>query len=407
MGAYNYRALDQRGREKKGLIEGDTAKTVRGMLRERGLTPLEVQQVEQRGNGATGGQSGMSLGRRIPGTELALITRQLATLLKSGLPLEEALKTVAQQIEGKRAQGIVMGVRSRVTEGHPLASALREFPAVFNHLYCATVEAGEQSGHLDTVLERLADYVEKRQELQKKIFAALSYPIILVLASVTIVAFLLANVVPQVVGVFDSLDAELPPLTKGMIASSDFLRNNYLVLGIIAAVLVVTWIFLMRRPGPKRRWHRIQLRLPLFGRLLRGVNAGRFTRTFSILVSSGVPILEALEICSRVVQNIPMQELISEAAVKVREGAPIHRSLAPGKLFPPITLNLIANGEASGQLDDMLERAAHNQELEVDTIIAAIMGILGPALILMMAGIVLTIVLAIMLPIFDMNQLVQ
>ncbi len=406
MGAYHYRALDQRGREKKGLIEGDTAKTVRGQLRERGLTPLEVEEVERR-HDSKSGRSSFGVGRGIPGTELALITRQLATLLKSGLPLEEALKTVAQQIEGKRAQGIVMGVRARVTEGHPLASALREFPAVFNHLYCATVEAGEQSGHMDTVLERLADYVEKRQELQKKVFAALSYPIILVLASVAIVGFLLANVVPQVVGVFDSLDAELPPLTKGMIAASDFLRDNHIALGVMAVALTVGWILLMRRPGPKRRWHRMQLRLPLFGRLIRGVNAGRFTRTFSILVSSGVPILEALEICSRVVQNIPMRELISEAAVKVREGAPIHRSLAPGRLFPPITLNLIANGEASGQLDDMLERAAHNQELEVDTIISAIMGVLGPALILMMAGIVLTIVLAIMLPIFDMNQLVQ
>ncbi|MGJ8670727.1 MAG: type II secretion system inner membrane protein GspF [Oceanococcus sp.] len=407
MGAYHYRALDQRGREKKGLIEGDTAKIVRSMLRDRNLTPLEVLEVEQRNNQNKAGGGGFSLGRGIPGTEVALITRQLATLLKSGLPLEEALRTVAQQIEGKRAQGVIMGVRARVTEGHPLASALREFPAVFNHLYCATVEAGEQSGHLDTVLERLADYVEKRQELQKKIFAALSYPIILVLASMAIVGFLLTNVVPQVVGVFDSLDAELPPLTKGMISASDFLRENHIALGVVLVLMVVSWILLMRRPGPKQRWHRVQLRLPLFGRLIRGVNAGRFTRTFSILVSSGVPILEALEICSRVVQNIPMRNLISDAAVKVREGAPIHRSLAAEKLFPPITLSLIANGEASGQLDEMLERAAHNQELEVDTIISAIMGVLGPALIMMMAGIVLTIVLAIMLPIFDMNQLVQ
>ena len=405
MGAYSYTALDARGRNKKGLIEGDTPKMVRAQLRERGLTPLEVVEVEQKSRGGSGG--GFNLARGISGTELALVTRQLATLLKSGLPLEETLKTVAQQIEGRRTQGIIMGVRARVTEGHTMASALREFPHVFNHLYCATVEAGEQSGHLDTVLDRLADYVEKRQELQKKIFAALSYPIILVLASVGIVSFLLASVVPQVIGVFDSLDAELPPLTKGMIAASDFLRDHYIALGIALLVLVVGWQFLMRRPAAKYRWHAVQLRLPLFGKLIRGVNAGRFTRTFSILVSSGVPVLEALDICSRVVQNIPMQELIKSAAVKVREGAPIHRSLAAGRLFPPITLNLIANGEASGQLDEMLERAAHNQELEVDTIISAIMGVLGPALILMMAGIVLTIVLAIMLPIFDMNQLVQ
>ena len=403
MGAYSYVALDARGRKTKGLIEGDTPRMVRAALRDKGLTPMEVEEVEQRERRA----AGFRFSRGIPGTELALFTRQLATLLRSGLPLEEALQTVAQQIEGRHTQGVVMGVRARVVEGHTLASALREFPQVFNHLYCATVEAGEQSGHLDTVLERLADYVEKRQELQKKVFAALSYPIILVLASVAIVAFLLANVVPQVVGVFDTLDAELPPLTKGLIASSDFLRENYIIIAVVLAALIIGSQILLRRPAIKRRWHRLQLRLPLFGRLIRGLNAGRFTRTFSILVSSGVPILEALQICARVVQNMPMRELIESAAHKVREGASINRSLAAGRLFPPITLNLIANGEASGQLDEMLERAAHNQELEVDTIISAVMGVLGPALILMMAGIVLTIVLAIMLPIFDMNQLVQ
>ncbi len=403
MGAYSYTALDANGRKSRGLLEGDTPRMVRAQLRERGLTPLQVEEVEQRERSV----AGLSFSRGISGTELALVTRQLATLLRSGLPLEESLHTVGQQVESRRTQGVVMGVRARVVEGHTLAKALRDFPQIFNALYCATVEAGEQSGHLDTVLERLADYVEKRQELQKKIFAALSYPVILILASFAIVGFLLANVVPQVVGVFDSLDAELPPLTRGMIASSDFLREQGLWLGIGLVLLFVLWQLALRKPAMKRRWHRLQLRLPLIGRLIRGVNAGRFTRTFSILVSSGVPILEALQICARVVQNLPMQELIESAAHKVREGAPIHRSLASGKLFPPITLNLIANGEASGQLEDMLERAAHNQELEVDTIISAVMGVLGPALILMMAGIVLTIVLAIMLPIFDMNQLVQ
>lgn len=403
MGAFSYVALDARGRTKKGLIEGDTPRVVRALLRERGLTPMEVEEVERRERTA----AGFSFGRGISGTDLALFTRQLATLVRSGLPLEEALHTVAQQIEGSRTQGVVMGVRARVVEGHTLALAFREFPRIFNDLYCATVEAGEQSGHLDTVLERLADYVEKRQELQKKIFAALSYPVILILASAGIVGFLLATVVPQVVGVFESLDAQLPPLTRGLIATSDFLRDHYLALGILSLATVIGISVLLRRPAVRYAWHRTQLRLPLIGRLVRGVNAGRFTRTFSILVSSGVPVLEALHICARVVQNLPMQKLIETAAVKVREGAPIHRSLASERLFPPITLNLIANGEASGQLDQMLERAAHNQELEVDTIISAVMGVLGPMLILMMAGIVLVIVLAIMLPIFDMNQLVR
>ncbi len=404
MGAYSYVALDARGRQKKGLIEGDTPRMVRGQLRERGLTPIEVQQVEERER--RGGRGGTIRGG-ISGTALALLTRQLATLVRSGLPLEESLSTVAQQIEGRRVQGVVMGVRARVVEGHTLAKALGEFPHIFNDLYCATVEAGEHSGHLDLVLERLADYVERRQELQKTVFAALTYPIILIIASVTIVGFLLANVVPQVTGVFANLDAELPPLTQGLIATSDFLRAHWLALGLFSAGLVVGFQLMLRQQPMRFRWHRLLLRLPLIGRVVRGVNAARFTRTFSILVSSGVPVLDAMQICGQVVQNLPMKTTIENAAHRVREGAQIARSLSEGKLFPPITLNLIANGESSGQLDEMLERAAVNQEREVETIIAAVMGILGPMLILMMAGLVLTIVLAIMLPIFELNSLVS
>ncbi len=403
MGAFAYVALDARGRQKKGLIEGDTPRMVRGLLREQGLNPLEVEEVEQRERaGATRG-----FARGISSTEVALFTRQLATLVHSGLPLEESLQTVAQQIEGRRVKGVVMGVRARVVEGHTLATALREFPNIFNHLYCATVEAGEHSGHLDMVLERLADYVESRQEMQKTVFAAMSYPLILVLASVTIVGFLLANVVPQVVGVFASLDAELPALTRSLIAVSDFLRAHYVLLGIALAGSVLGFNLAVRKPDIKRRWHRLTLRVPLVGRVVRGINAARFTRTFSTLVSSGVPVLDAMQICSQVVQNMPMREAIEHAALRVREGGQIARSLAVGRLFPPITLNLIANGESSGQLEQMLERAAVNQEREVATILAAVMGILGPVLILLMAGLVLTIVLAIMLPIFELNQLVQ
>lgn len=404
MAAFSYIAIDARGRKKKGLEEGDTARSVRASLREKGLTPLEVTEVaqaEQKNRTRFGFKPGL------PSTTIALFTRQLATLSRSGLPLEEALATTAQQMEGRRVKAVIMGIRAKVIEGHTLAFALREYSHIFNDMFTATVEAGESSGHLDLVLERLADYVERRQELQKKLFAALSYPIILVIASVAIVSFLLASVVPQVVGVFTSMDAELPPLTKGLIAASDGLRNHGGVLALLLGASVVAWIFAMRRPHIRERWHRAKLRLPLFGKLERGVNAGRFTRTFSMLVSSGVPVLEAMQICARVVSNLPMRRAIEYAAGKVREGAGIARSLGESRLFPPITLNLIANGESSGELDQMLERAAHNQELEVDTLINAVMGILGPMLILMMAGIVLTIVLAIMLPIFDMNKLIQ
>ncbi|MGB1557286.1 MAG: type II secretion system inner membrane protein GspF [Oceanococcaceae bacterium] len=403
MAAFQYIALDAKGRKKRGLQEGDTAKSVRSILRERGLTPLEVTEVAQ----AERSGGGFRFASGLPATTVALFTRQLATLVRSGLPLEESLATAAQQMEGRRVKAVIMGIRARVTEGHTLASALREYGHIFNEMYCATVESGEQSGRLDLVLERLAEYVERRQELQKKIFAALSYPIILVIASVGIVSFLLASVVPQVVGVFASMDAELPGLTKGLIAASEGLRANWVALLVVLGLLVAAWIWAMRKPEIRMRWHRIKLRLPLIGRLERGVNAGRFTRTFSMLVSSGVPVLEAMQICARVVANLPMRAAIEHAASKVREGAGIARSLGESKLFPPITLNLIANGEASGELDEMLERAAHNQELEVDTLINAVMGILGPLLILLMAGLVLMIVLAIMLPIFDMNKLVR
>nr|MBV6630829.1 type II secretion system inner membrane protein GspF [Oceanococcus sp. HetDA_MAG_MS8] len=405
MAAFSYSALDSRGRKKKGLLEGDTAKAVRGQLRDKGLTPLEVTEVAKAEQGRSGG--GFRFERGLPATTVALFTRQLATLVRSGLPLEEALSTAAEQMEGRRVQAVVMGIRARVTEGHTLASALRDYKHIFNEMYCATVESGESSGRLDMVLERLAEYVERRQELQKKIFAALSYPVILVFASIAIVSFLLASVVPQVVGVFASLDAELPPLTKAMIAASDGLRENWVVLVSLVALFVVGWSMAMRRPHLKNRWHRAKLRIPMIGKLERGVNAGRFTRTFSMLVNSGVPVLEAMQICARVVSNLPMRDAVETAAGKVREGAGIARSLGESKLFPPITLNLIANGESSGELDEMLERAAHNQELEVDTLINAVMGVLGPLLIMGMAGIVLTIVLAIMLPIFDMNQLVR
>ncbi len=404
MAAFSYIALDARGRKKKGLEEGDTARSVRGLLRERGLTPLEVTEVAQAERSRSGG-FGYKAG--LPATTVALFTRQLATLVRSGLPLEESLSTAAQQMEGRRVKAVIMGIRAKVVEGHTLAHALRDYGHIFNDMYSATVEAGESSGRLDLVLERLAEYVERRQELQKKIFAALSYPIVLVFASIAIVSFLLASVVPQVVGVFANLDAELPPLTKGLIAASDGLREHWLILIILLTIAVVGWVMAMRQEHLRFRWHRFKLRIPLIGRLERSVNAGRFTRTFSMLVSSGVPVLEAMQICGRVVTNMPMRKAIENAAGKVREGAGIARSLGDSRLFPPITLNLIANGESSGELDDMLERAAHNQELEVDTMINAVMGILGPVLIMGMAGIVLTIVLAIMLPIFDMNQLVR
>lgn len=406
MGAFEYVALDQRGRQKKGVLEGDAPRHVRQLLREQGLSPIEVNEVSGRTGKRTGGFS-LGLRQSLSITELSLFTRQLATLVRAGLPLESALQAVSQQTESAKTQRIVLGIRSKVLEGHDLASALADFPGVFPEIYRATVAAGEHSGHLDGVLERLADYVEGQQVLRSKVQLALFYPAILTVVAIGVVIALLAKVVPDVVSVFDTIDAELPVLTRGLIATSDFLRDYGVGLLLLLALAVIAGRYALTQPAIRWQFHSLLLRLPLIGRLTRGINTGRFARTFSILVNSGVPVLEALRICTQVVVNLPMRDAIDDAAKRVREGSSIHQALSSHKLFPPITLHLIANGEASGELGSMLERAAQHQEREVETLISAVMGIFEPVLILTMGGVVLLIVLAILLPIFDLNTLVR
>ncbi len=405
MGAFEYVALDSGGKEKKGVLEGDTARQVRQQLRDQGWMPLDVQEASQRE--AKSQRRTIRMRRGVSATDLALITRQLATLVRSGLPLEESLRAVSQQTEKARLKSMLMAVRSRVMEGHTLATGLGDFPHVFPELYRTTVSAGEQSGHVDVVLERLADYTESRQQMQQKIQLALFYPALLTLVAVIVVIALMTYVVPQVVQVFENIGQELPWLTQTLIAVSDFLRNN----GIIALLLLaaagsgIAWV--LRKEGPKRRFHRILLRLPLIGRLVRGINAGRFSRTFSIVTASGVPVLEGLRIAAQVMSNLPMREAVEEATRLVREGASIYAALDKSGYFPPMMVHLIASGESSGKLEEMLERAAVNQEREIETLVSAIMGLFEPVLILVMGGLVLIIVLAILLPIFNLNQLVS
>jgi general secretion pathway protein F len=405
--AYEYVALNGRGRQEKGLLEGDTARQIRQILRERGLSPLEVHEVAEKVSAGGGGLSIGGGGAGLSTTELTLFTRQLSTLARSGLPLDEALTAVSQQTDSRRVQRIALGVRARVIEGNSLASALNDFPGAFPPLFRATIEAGEQAGKLDYVLERLADYVERRAAMRSKILLATFYPAILVIVAVLVVIALLTYVVPKIVGVFDSIHVELPAITRGLIATSAFLQHYglYLFGGIVLALFLFARA--MRGEAFRRRMHLRQLKLPLIGRLTRGTNAGRFTRTLGILFGSGVPILDAMRIGAQVVSNLPMREAIDKATLRVREGASLNRSLAESKLFPPITLHLIASGESSGKLDEMLDRAAENQEREVETVIAAMMAVFEPLLILAMGGVVLIIVLAILLPIFNLNQLVK
>ncbi|MDD3517963.1 MAG: type II secretion system inner membrane protein GspF [Chromatiales bacterium] len=405
MPAFAYTALNPNGRETSGVLEGDTPRQVRQQLRDSGLTPLSVEEVKERERRSGGG---VRLFRRGVGAmDLALLTRQLATLVHSGLPLEEALSTVSRQSEKPRIRNMVMAVRTRVMEGHPLAVGLADFPQVFPDIYIATVAAGEQSGHLDVVLERLAEYTESRHQMRQKIQIALFYPVLLVLMAIAVTAALLGYVVPQVVQVFDSIGQQLPWLTRALIALSDFVREQGLFWLLVSVLGVVAAGYLLRRPAPKMAFHRLLLRLPIVGRLVRGMNAARFARTLSILTASGVPVLEALRIASEVMGNLPMRQAVLEAATKVREGSGIGAALERSRQFPPMTVHLIASGESSGQLTTMLERAATNQERELETRIALALGVFEPALIVAMGGVVLVIVIAILLPIFELNQLVR
>jgi general secretion pathway protein F len=404
MGAFEYTALEPSGKERKGILEGDTPRHIRQLLREQQLLPVTVAEVAQK---EAKRQRSFSLIRRVSAADLALFTRQLATLVRAGLPLEESLLAVSQQTEKPRVQSIVLGVRARVMEGHTLADGFAEFPRVFPEIYRATVAAGEQAGHLDNVLERLADYTENRDQLRQKVMAALLYPIVLTVLCFGIVSALLVYVVPQVVAVFESSKAKLPLMTQLLIATSGFLRSYgiYLLIGVVLAVaLFRRWL---RDPAARRRFHRLQLRMPLVGKLSRGFNTARFTRTFSILSASAVPVLEAMRIAGEVVTNLPMRDAVTEAAARVREGAPIGRSLAASRLFPPMTIHLISSGESSGELESMLERAAISQERELDGLLAALVGLLGPLLIVFMGLFVMGIVFAMLLPIFELNQLIH
>lgn len=404
MGAFEYTAVDPRGKERKGVLEGETARQVRQMLREKQLLPLTVTEAAEKEAGRQ--QLSFSLRKGLSASDLAITTRQLATLVASSMPLEEALLAVGEQNEVPRVKSIVLGVRSRVMEGYTLADGLADFPRAFPEIYRATVAAGEQSGHLDAVLERLADYTESRQELRQKVLNAMVYPVVLTILSLAIVTGMLVYVVPKVVGVFSDTGGELPGLTVVLIGLSDFLQDwwVFLIAGLIITI-IVAWRVL-KQPGPRLAADRMMLRLPVAGKLVRGFNTARFTRTFSILAGSGVPILEALRISAQVITNMPMRAAVEEATLRIREGAAIGQSLGKKKYFPPLCIHLISSGEASGQLEAMLGRAATNQEREVDGLISTMLNILEPALIIGMGVMVLLIVLAILLPIFQLNELI-
>jgi general secretion pathway protein F len=400
--AFEYVALAPNGKEKRGVLEGDSPRQIRQQLRDAGLTPVSVDSASAKSTE----KRRFGLQRGVNAMELALLTRQMATLLRSSLPLEHVLKTTAQQSQKRHVERILLAVRAKVLEGRSLADGLSLYPRVFPELYIRTVSSGEESGHLEVVLERLADYTEQRQQMRQKTLLALFYPALLTIVSILIVGGLLTYIVPQVTRVFDSVAQELPLITRALIATSDLFRAHGLTLFILLACLGLLFSYLIKKPGPKQAWHRFILRVPLLGRLVRTSNAARFSRTLSIMAASSVPILDALRIAAQVLTNLPMQSAVKEAATMVREGSSLHNALEKTGYFPPMTLSLLASGESSGNLEGMLARSADIQDREIESLVSTILGLFEPLLILIMGGVVLLIVLAILLPIFDLNQLV-
>lgn len=408
MAAYAFQALNASGRKTKGVIEADTERQVRAQLREQGLIPVAVELAEE-GTSPKAGAGPAPLLKRLQtrgvgAADLALITRQLATLVSAALPIEQALFAVSEQTDKPRLQKLIMAVRSKVVEGYSLAEAMSEYPHVFDKLFTAMVAAGERSGHLDEVLNRLADYTEQRNRLKGQLVQALVYPTILTLVAIGVIIFLLVSVVPQIVEQFSGLDQDLPPTTTFLLAVSGFLQNYGLfLLGIILVGLVVGGQ-LLRKPSRRDKFDGWLLKLPLFGRVIKGVNTARFARTLSILAASAVPLLDGLRITGRVLSNRAMQIAVEEACDRVREGSSLRAALAQTKLFPPMMLHMIAAGEKSGELEQLLGRAADNQDRDFETTMNIALKIFEPALIVVMAGVVLLIVLAIIQPILALNQ---
>ena len=418
MAAYAYQALDANGRKRNGVVEADTERQVRQQLREQALIPVSVELAEDASVAGAAVRASTASGtgllawltrpriRRVKAADLALITRQLATLVAAALPLEQALYAVAEQTDKPRLQNLLMAVRSKVVEGYSLADSMAEYPQVFDKLFTAMVAAGERSGHLDRVLERLADYTEQRNKLRGQVLQALVYPLVLTLVALGVIIFLLVSVVPQIVSQLATLEQDLPPITAALIAVSEFLQvfGPYILLALLLAALVLKrWL---RLPARRDRFDAWLLRVPLVGGVIRAVNTARFARTLSILAASAVPLLEGLRITGRVLTNRAMQIAVAEAADRVREGSSLRAALSQTKLFPPMMLHMIAAGEKSGELEQMLGRAADNQDRDFETTMNVALKIFEPLLIVVMAAVVLLIVMAIIQPILALNQAV-
>ena len=411
MGAFSYKALNETGKTVKGILEGDSERHVRSQLRAKKLKPLEVEsagaQVEKVGeeslnlNGWRRRWQG-----KLSSRDLSIITRQLASLVRSGLPLDEALHATAKQAHKPNIKRIMLQVRTKVLEGFGLAQALGENPAAFNEMYRALVRAGESSGYLGPVLERLADYTQNSQVVQQRLQMAMIYPIVLLVISMGVITGLMSFVVPKLIGVFAHSHHELPVLTRALIIASDFVVSYgvYVFFGLIAVIIGVR--NLLRKERYKRIWHSWQLKLPVLGELVRQINSARFAATLSLLSASGVPLLQALTIAGQVMSNRLLQESCEQVVAAVREGSSLSRAMENVGTFPPLLVQLVSSGETNGTLSQQLDNAAKDQERELEMVLGMAMGLLEPATIVFMGFSVCLIVMAILQPIFQMSSLV-
>lgn len=404
MGAFEYTAIDAQGKAKKGVLEADSPRQIRQQLRQQGLLPIDINAVKEHKINVQ--KLMWRMKRSISLNDLALLSRQLATLLSVGMPLEEALLAVGSQFEKHAVKSIILSVRALVTEGHAFAAALRNFPSAFPPLYCTTIAAGEQTGHLDTILSRLADYLEQQQLIRQKVQQALIYPAFILFFSAGIVTFLLTYIVPKMVNVFSEAGQSLPWLTQGLISVSNLMKADGIYIMLMFIGLLLLAYRLLKNERRRTHWHTFLLKMPILGYLLRISNTARFERSFGILLAAGVATMEAMMAASKLILILPMHLAVEEAIVRVREGMSIHYALKQTGYFTPMSLHLIASGEASGKLETLLERAAFSEEREVFRIIEMGLSLFEPVLIVCMGLVVLLIVLAVLLPIFNMDQFV-
>ncbi len=410
MAAFEYTALNDKGREEKGVLEADSLRQVRQILRDRGLTPLGVTPTRAKSSAGKGRSfSNVMSSMFSPSLSIndrALVTRQLSTLIGAGLPVEEALLAVSRQSEKPAIHSMMLTIRAKVMEGYSLAQSLGDFPRAFPSLHRATVSAGESAGHLDLVLARLADFTESQQESASRVKQALIYPVILFVLTVAILAGLLGYVVPDIVEVFADSDQELPQLTRMIIATSDFIAawGLLMLIGFIALFFAIRQMLTV--PSIRLGYDRRLLGMPVFGKLARGINTAQFASTLSILSSSGVPLVDALKIAAEVLSNTWLRRKVSEATIKVSEGSSLSASLDMSGCFPPMMLHMISSGESSGELDDMLARVATHQQRDAEMLMNVLLSLFGPLMLMIMGGAVFTIVMAILLPIINLNQLV-